>query len=263
MMQVWSYGGGVQSVAIGVLIGQQRLPRPSLAGIADTGREVQTTWAYLDTVMQPFLDRHCPGLRIEVVPHSLSRVDVFDNSGLTLMPAYTRTENGMGLFGMTYKDGRLPAFCSGEWKRDTMERWYRLRDVEECQQWIGYSADEMWRVKNAHRPWCQPRHPLIELKLTREDCKRIITEAGLPLPHKSRCWCCPHQDAEEWREVKSRPEEFAAAVALEAEVNARDPDHGGELFLYSGRVPLSMATFDGDEGDGLAARPCAEGGCWT
>jgi hypothetical protein len=256
-----SYGGGWQSVAMCVLVRQGKLPRPDLVGIADTGREVATTWEYAYGVMQPFLDPI--GLKIEVVPHTLARVDLYAKDGTTLIPAYTKTENGMGMFGdMTFKEGREAAFCSGEWKRDTMERWYRLKGVKECVQWIGYSLDEISRVKADHRDWCHNEFPLIDLRVTRGQCGAIITAAGLPLPKKSRCWCCPHQTPEEWLEVRSRPEEFAAACELEREVNERDPEHGGELYLYSGRVPLALADF-GDDAGSLPARPCADGHCLT
>lgn len=51
----WSCGGGLQSAAIGVLVGEGVLPVPDLAGIADTGRERRTTWEYHRDVMQPLL----------------------------------------------------------------------------------------------------------------------------------------------------------------------------------------------------------------
>lgn len=86
-LTVWSYGGGVQSVAIGVLITEGVLPVPDLAVIADTGREVRSTWDYLRDVMQPRLD--LVGLTIQVAPHTLSSRDLFGADGLTLMPAFT------------------------------------------------------------------------------------------------------------------------------------------------------------------------------
>jgi hypothetical protein len=258
-----SYGGGWQSVAMCVLVKEGALPRPDLIGIADTSREIGSTWEYLYGVMQPYLDGI--GLKIEVVPHTLARVDLYDAEGLTLMPAWTRTtEIVAGLFGdqEEHADGRLGSFCSGEWKRDVMERWLRLKGVKTCEQWIGYSLDETKRMSKAHREWCQPRYSLIEKRITREMCGRIITGAGLPLPKKSRCFMCPHQTPEEWMEVKERPDEWAAAVRIEKEVNANDPRQAG-LFLYSGRVPLEMATFEKDAGLMPPARPCETGGCWT
>jgi len=99
---VWSYGGGIQSAAIGVLIREGVLPVPDLAGIADTGRERRTTWDYLRDVMQPYLDP--VGLKIEIVPHTLAHVDLYAKDGLTLLPAYTK-EGRLSLF---LYNGRVP-----------------------------------------------------------------------------------------------------------------------------------------------------------
>lgn len=243
----WSYGGGWQSVAIGVLIRQGQLPKPDLAGIADTGRECSSTWAYLHDHMQPFLDPI--GLTIEVVPHTLARVDLYADDGCTLMPAYTA-------------DGRLPAFCSGEWKRDVMERWLRSKGVKVCDQWIGFSVDEMRRAKKDHRPWCNLQFPLIDMMVNRAMCRTIITEAGLPMPRKSRCWMCPHQSPEEWAEVQANPEEWAAAVAIDRQIREKDPDQAG-LYLYSGRVPLEMADLARDARVVGETKVCESGHCWT
>src|SRR5581483_1975193 len=120
----WSCGGGIQSVAIGVLIAEGALPVPDLAGIMDTRREVGSTWRYLHGVLNPYL-RAKRGFQVEVIPHTFARVDLYDKDGLTLMPAYTA-------------EGRLSAFCSGEWKRDAMERWLRSKGVKTCTQWLGF-----------------------------------------------------------------------------------------------------------------------------
>jgi hypothetical protein len=247
-MICWSYGGGVQSVAIGVLVCEGALPKPDLAVIADTGRERRTTWQYLREHMQPYLDPI--GLKIEVAPHALARVDLYDKSGLTLVPAYTA-------------EGRKAAFCSGEWKRDVAERWLRLKGVKECDQWIGFSIDEVRRVpRKDHRHWCRLQFPLIDKFINRAMCRRLIEAAGLPVPHKSRCWCCPHQTPEEWEQVRADPEEWAAAVALDRSIRENDPEQKG-LYLYSGRVPLEMAAFNADAGLVPPARLCETGHCWT
>lgn len=248
----WSCGGGVQSVAIGVLIRQGVLPKPDLAGIADTSRERKATWAYLRDHLQPYLDP--VGVKVEIVPHDLSRVDLYDKStGLTLIPAYTA-------------EGRKAAFCSGEWKRDVMERWLRLKGVKECVQWLGFSLDEMRRATGkAHRPWCKPAYPLIDLLMTRGGCLSLIEKAGLPRPPKSRCWCCPHQNAEEWLEVRADAEEWELACQLDEEIRANDPEERGDLYLHSSRVPLALADLSekDDSADFPLFRACQDAGCWT
>lgn len=243
----WSYGGGVQSAAIGVLIVEGVLPRPDIACIADTGREKRTTWQYLTEHMQPYLDRI--GLQIQIIPHSLATRDLYASDGRTLLPAYDGD------------DGRMATFCSGHWKRDVVERWLRLQGVEEAVSWIGFSIDEMDRVSaKDHRPWCKIEYPLIDRMINRTMCKGLIRGAGLPEPLKSRCFGCPHQSDKEWLEVKEDPVDWAKALALDNEIRASDPEGTG-LYLYSGRVPLEMATFGSEPG--VPARPCDSGYCWT
>lgn len=248
-MIAWSYGGGVQSVAIGVLIREGALPKPDLAVIADTSRERRTTWEYLRGIMQPFLSPL--GIEIAVASHELARVDLYNSKNdLTLMPAYT-------------EEGRLPGYCSGEWKRDVCERWLRLMGVKECDLWIGYSMDEIGRVsKKDHRPWCHYAYPLIDNFINRTMCKRIIETAGLPLPHKSRCWQCPHQNEEEWQETLADSIDGPLAIACDEEVRQNDPEKKG-LYLHYSRLPLAQVAAGAENGLPLSpSRPCEGGFCF-
>lgn len=245
-MIVWSYGGGWQSVAIGVLIREGALPRPALTVIADTGRERRTTWEYMHGVMQPYLAP--TGVLIHIASHALAGKDLYGPTGLPLVPAYTGT-------------GRLPGYCSGHWKRDVIERWLRLQGVTECECWIGYSIDERRRVaKEDHRPWCHYSFPLIDRMVNRVMCRRIIEAAGLPLPRKSRCWHCPHQDEEEWSETLADPIDGPLAIACDEEIRQNDP-LGNGLYLHYSRQPLTLIR----PGEGIQPPPppCDGGHCWT
>lgn len=233
-------------MAIGVLIKEGALPRPDLAVIADTSREKRTTWQYLDNEMQPYLDSI--GLKIEKADHTLARVDLYTKDGITVMPVYT-------------KEGRLGAYCSGEWKRDAIERWLRLQGVKDCDMWIGFSMDEVSRAKKDHRPWCRLQFPLIDKFINRAMCLSIIDGAGLLRPLKSRCWCCPHQTKEEWQEVKDDETDWLQAVSLEKAISESDPQGEG-FYLYKGRQPLELADF-ALEGLVAPTSPCDSPYCWT
>lgn len=258
---VWNYGGGKQSVALGVLIVAGKLPVPERAVIADTGREASSTWRYLNTYMQPLLDR--VGLTVEIVPHSYALHDLYDPKGKPLMPMFTA--NG---------EGQLRTFCSGEWKRDAVLRW--LREAERGYgpenpviQWIGYSRDEIGRCKPSRRKWADVQWPLIMgygLTLSRADCVRIILEAGLPEPRKSRCKMCPFTTNQEWAEQKeSDPSDHQYAIQIDRDIRSRDKQGG--LFLHRSGVPLEAADLtvpDAPEhplfgrGEG-----CDSSGCFT
>jgi 3'-phosphoadenosine 5'-phosphosulfate sulfotransferase (PAPS reductase)/FAD synthetase len=66
--QVWSYGGGRQSVALAVLVRDGKLPRPDLIVFADTGREDSATMDYHRKHVAPFL-------QVETASHDLATVD--------------------------------------------------------------------------------------------------------------------------------------------------------------------------------------------
>lgn len=243
---VWSYGGGTQSAAIAVLVVEGVLPKPEFACIADTSREMPTTWSYLKDVIQPYLDK--VGVKIHVIPHSYSTVDLYAKNGDLLIPAYTKT-------------GRLPTYCSGEWKREPVKRWLREQKVKQCDMWIGFSTDEAKRCGGKSKKWVKHIYPLIEKNISRAMCYRLVEGAGLPKPPKSRCFDCPHQNSEEWREVMEYPVLFDAAEARDVLIRVNDERDG--LFLHSSRMPLRMALNNNSEDAILPVRQCQDVGCFT
>lgn len=68
----------------------------------------------------------------------------------------------------------------------------------------------------AHRAKTGDYYPLIDLNMTREDCKRVIRKAGLPVPVKSGCIVCPYAPPKEFKQMsREDPVSFKKAVALE------------------------------------------------
>lgn len=60
------------------------------------------------------------------------------------------------------------------------------------------------------------RYPLREWGLSREDCGRIIVNAGLPLPPKSACFFCPAMKEAEIRLLaETEPEYYRMALEME------------------------------------------------
>ena len=226
--QVLSYGGGVQTVAMVALVLKGVLPRPEHIVIADTSREKSSTWDYLDEIVQPALERE--GLRVERAAHDIATVDLYAHNGDLLLPVYTET-------------GKLPTFCSNEWKKRVVQRWLRAQGVEQCDVWIGFSTDEQSRYESANHDtgWYQRTFPLYNLGLSWADCKVIIEGRGWPLPASSACWMCPNMDDAEWHEMKrDYPADFAKAIELETEVQEWD----GAVWLHSSRQPLALVEFD-------------------
>jgi 3'-phosphoadenosine 5'-phosphosulfate sulfotransferase (PAPS reductase)/FAD synthetase len=244
MTEILSYGGGTQTVAMCVLVAQGKLPEPDYVIAADTGREMPTTWEYADQYMRPLLAS--VGLVLHIAPHSLATVDLYPHTDkYPLIPVYTDT-------------GKFRAFCSNEWKSAVVRRYARqvLGTGTDLTNWIGFSFDELGRIKGEDGR----RYPLVELMLTKADCETVILSAGLPLPHKSRCWMCPHQHNAEWREVRADPALWAQAIELDQEV--RDNDERGGVWLHESRTPLALADLDADDRR-EPNRQCAFGLCFV
>jgi hypothetical protein len=259
MIDVLSYGGGRQTVAMCHLIARGIVERPDRVVIADTGREKGSTWSYADAHVRPLL--RPLGLEIEVAPHSLATVDLFARNGDLLMPLYTPT-------------GKLSAYCSNEWKQRVVRRHLRATGTDGACCWIGFAVDESDRIKERttrrgqldgdEPPAKWPdRYPLAELMLTKANCRRIIEDAGWPLPPPSSCWMCPNMPNAEWREVRAnRPAEFEAACRLDEDLRAEDLARGhGGVWLHASRLPLRVADLDAPDRR-EESRQCGLGMCF-
>ena len=270
MTTVLSYGGGRQTVAICVLIARGVLPKPDRIVMADTGRENPMTLTYLAAHVRPML---APlGLAVEIIPPRVESPDIYSKNGDILIPAFT-------------SKGKLPAFCSGHWKRDRINPYLnetkelnpvsRLLDElanvtlgskknKRGEKWIGFALDEKPRVtrmaKSNRDPSWEYRFPLVELLLMSADCLALIRSHGLPEPHRSSCWMCPHKGNAEWRVIRDEhPSEWQQACELDDEIRASDTQGG--VWLHKSRVPLREADLEEPETPEIM-RQCGLGTCF-
>lgn len=225
--QVWSCGGGTQSACIAAMICGYDLETPDYAVIADTGRERSSTWEYYERVLKPNL----AAVGVDLIRVSKSRyatVDLFADSGQILLPVFTES-------------GKMSAYCSDKWKRCVIQRWLREQGVEQCDNWLGFSTDEMKRVRTPRERWFQYRYPLIEFSLSRKDCLDYVQKAGWPPPPRSSCWMCPNMGSDEWNDIRENyPDDFDKAVRLESVVREGDPG----MYFHPSRTPLIKIQHD-------------------
>lgn len=247
---IWACGGGVQSTAIAALIVNGALPAPDLAVIADTEREMSTTWDYLESWTMPALAE--VGVTLHRVKKSAyATVDLYGGkSGNDLLiPAFT-DQSGT--------PGKLPAFCSNEWKLRVMQRWAtKEHGVKAATFWMGMSVDELERVKYPKGKW-EKRYPLIDLKMNRGDCQALVQRIGWPEPPRSSCWMCPNHTGVEWRwQKENAPADFRKAIHFEREIQKRDP----HAWLHSDCKPLDQADFS--ERNEVLFQRCESGVCFV
>jgi len=257
LKQVFSSGGGTQSTAIAALIVQGKLPKPDFTIIADTGREMPTTWQYLEAVTIPALKSiGCEVHRISQEYCSDADKGEFHQSGSLLIPAFSN---------QTGEASKLSSFCSDKWKVRVCNRYLKKvhgLDRSEYRKWIGFSMDETNRVLRMMDGEEYKRgliyFPLVHgVPTKRHEAIRIVERMGWPKPPRSRCWMCPNQSDYEWNEVQSDyPELFEKAIQLDESIRERDPN----AFLHSTIKPLRDA--DLSIPDDLFSSSCPSGECF-
>lgn len=247
-MITMSYGGGKQTVAIITLILAGELPKPDVIVMADTGREVATTFEYLNQVVQPALRKI--GLQVEIAGHEYSKHDLY-KSGALLLPTFTRKNGHIG---------KMPTFCSDEWKQRVIRRWLREKGVNDTNVWLGISIDEAERMKDSGLNWYKHIYPLIEIiPMTRMQCVNQIQQFGWVVPHKSRCWMCPNQSPQAWRQMHDIDNgDYGRALALEQQIRQKDKD----VYLHPLAIPLHEAVKQ-SEAQSDMFDGCDSGYCFT
>jgi len=186
---VQSFGGGVQSVALlilNIISGEDFIP--VFANVGDNA-ENPDTLSYIAEYVKPlcirnyvpFLTTNTGDLYDEIVNNPHPSIPVFSGKA------------------------QFARICTSEKKVKPVDRSIkRLLKPDEngALVQLGISIDELqrakfgdWEKKDAYGRyfgfWKKLSYPLVDAGLSREDCKSIIRDYGLPVPPKSSCWFCP------------------------------------------------------------------------
>lgn len=256
-IDVWSCGGGAQSAGIAALIIQGLLPKPDVSVIADTGREMSSTWKYLDEVLNPNLAS--VGIEIKRITalewgyYHKTGHEVFNSQGTLMIPIYT---------DQTGEVAKFSSFCSSHWKQEPVDRWLRSIGIEKsnARKWLGYGREEQKRWTRCMLSEDFKRDlislPLVQIMpMNRHECQQLISKMGWPKAPKSRCWMCPNQRDEEWLELTA--EELQAAIQFERDMQKKDPN----AWLHKSCKPLDQVVFS--RTPDLLSNVCHDGGCFT
>jgi hypothetical protein len=270
-MRVISYGGGVQSTAMIVLATEGKIGPVDAALFANVGDDSEhpASITYVRDVAQPWAASR--GLAV----HELKRVKR-NGDVETLMGRMVRVGSRSLPIPIRGSDTGKPGkrSCTVDFKVNVIGKWLKKHGATETNKadvLLGISWDEISRLDGGKRQNAYERavYPLIDLRLTREDCKRIIERAGLPVPQKSSCFFCPFHRPSVWARMRrDEPELFAKSADLEAMLNGRRDEYGKDrVYLTRFGKPLADVIHEEqpslDMGTGPGAESCDDGYCWT
>lgn len=158
---------------------------------------------------------------------------------------------------------------------------YKIRPVNRKLRELGYgpakpvrhalaiSFDEIERMARPEDmpKWIELAYPLVDARITRQDCVDWMREHGYPEPVRSACVFCPYHSDAYWRTMREqRPEEWAMAQEVDLLVR-KLPGLDGEGYLHKQRVPLDQVVlamedlgqgtlFDREDGAGECGGGC-------
>ena len=191
---ILSFGAGVNTVALMVMVTRNKAPLDGVI-FADTGGETPATYKSVEFARDYLADHDIP---------------------FTIVNARPRQTD---LYETALRRRVIPSvqwrWCTRDFKVNPIHRYYSELGGH-INQYIGIAFDEIHRMKDSREDHITNLYPLVEEKMTRQDCIQIIQDAGLPVPEKSGCYFCPFNSTDRWQQLLDHhPELFEKAIALE------------------------------------------------
>lgn len=263
-----SFGGGVQSTAIAMLV-INKDPRllavtngmlPKSFIFADTGEEPRAVYEHIEMMKQKI---EAAGLVFKTVKKPGRLGDTVFNGRLDI-PAWVLSDRG----------DRKPArrACTFDWKVTVLDREAkRLHGINlrkrskqpVVAQWYGMSRDEVQRMRVSKDVWRWFVYPLVSMRWTRDDCLKYLESIGMSAP-KSACTFCPFHGDDVWRSLE--PADLQRAIDVEEEMQRRwrEKDAKGILArlrsmptLRRDGIPLKDRPFDNSDNPSEMGAECA------
>ncbi len=251
-IRVLSLGAGVQSTAVLLMMIHGEIPKADAVIFADTGWEPAAVYTHLTKLQALMAENDMP---FYLVTAGNIRKDFMESeTRFATMPLYTLNKEG--------KKSMLQRQCTNEYKIQPLNKMQRqlagLKKGERCKEHrittiIGISYDESQRMRDPAFTWMRNEYPLVDMKITRQDCLNWCEKHGYDKPPRSACIGCPFKRNDEWRELKDNPEEWQDAVDFDHALRQKQRlvDRFGWAGLHSSMKPLDEVDLRSDEEKGV------------
>jgi hypothetical protein len=157
--------------------------------------------------------------------------------------------------------------CTNEYKIQPLLKKQRelagLAKGERCKEHrittvIGISLDESQRMRDPAFSWIRNEYPLVDTRMTREDCIRWCEEHGYERPPRSACIGCPFKNNEQWRHLRDEmPSEWEDAVSFDYDIRKLLTKEGSHFtrtpYLHSSAQPLDLVDLRTKEEMGIVS----------
>ena len=230
-----SLGAGVDTTAI--LLMPDIMDKTDFVMFADTCGENPETYEYIDKYIKPYLEKIQKPL---IIVHGEEKVN-----------GKIETNMEMAYLGWKMIPVRFMRHCTDKWKIRPMHKYLQSNYPDDSLRVIiGFAFDEIQRVNTTRWQDQETWFPLIDKKMTRDDCKKYILKQGFPVPPKSGCFYCPFQRLDQWKNLRNNhPDLWQRAVDLEQN-GSHYPEMTLSNFKKKGK-PMTLKQVDKELGKSL------------
>lgn len=252
-MKIISLGWGVQSFTLSAMVALGELEPVDAVVHSDTGYESKLTYEFAER-WTPWLESH--GVRVVTVRGTNGDLDkIFDNSrtrGKFLkIPAF---------FQLDGKRSMMRRQCTTAWKVRPVRHWlFKNRNRRKVEQWIGISLDERERMRTPDVQYITNCYPLVEKRMTRDDCTVWLKNHELEVPPKSACIFCPYHSKAQWLKTKSVQDDWKRAIEVDELIRDYYPPRKSYLSSTCQTLVELLALFE--ESSEETFFDCS-GNCW-
>ena len=243
-LRVLSLGAGVQSSTVLFKMLENKIKMADVAIFADTGNEPKEVYDYLKYLINVTKDKlpiHIVSSG-NIVDDALATKEKGTNKGFITMPIYAIDDLGKKSLGRRQ--------CTNNYKIQPINKEVRkILNVKtlrgkNIEMIMGISTDEIQRARKPHTQWQINYYPLIEMDMSRHDCKHYVKETNVKQPPRSACIVCPYHSNDEWQHLKDNyPEEFKQAVEFDRAIRDVAKDKNIKNYLHSSFIPLDQVNF--------------------
>jgi len=266
-LKILSLGWGVQSWTLAAMVALGELPPIDAAVHSDTGFERQATYDFAAEFGDWLQAR---GVNVVTLPPSKRAREMKTEHGIVQIPAFTFGHYLKSDCDEDYEDcaevtlvtlakksgvGRLNRQCTKDWKVFPIKRfvsgelarrgWKKTPGIVDM--WLGITTDEYIRMKDSRVQYIRHVYPLIDKRMSRNDCLIWLERHGLPIPPKSSCTFCPFHSPATWRRMKQvGGADWQEAVEVDKLIRDRRPP--GKVYLIRDCIPLEDIQIPEDHG---------------
>ena len=237
-----SFGAGVQSSALLCLAEKGVVNGIKSALFADTGSEPEAVYNWLD-----FLKTKIKKIPIHILRTKRGNLHDYalsvPHNPIPLHGIIKKNNVFKGVMGKrscTYLFKIMPVYKKIR-ELEGYKKYQRLKPGS-VQMALGISRDEINRAKPSRVQWVENVHPLLDMNLTRANCKEIVFDYLGKYPPRSACVFCPYLNNKNFIDIKKNKKDWERAVKFDEA--CRNQNKSIVQYVHKSKVPLSKVNLN-------------------